>query len=83
MMSEDIEIPLEYPSPLPWYPPNCLAYEGKTKYDKLQSIEKWTHISVRNAEREIEAAYYLHSVEKNFHEWGARVTAAQKMVSVR
>ena len=27
-------------------------------------------------ERGIEPAYYVHSVEKNYHEWGARVNMA-------
>ncbi len=80
MMSSDIELPLEYPAPLPWYPPHCTRFDGKTKYDHLQSIAKWNHISVKNPEREIEAAYYLHSPEKSYHEWGARVTAAMKKV---
>ena len=71
-MSKAIGIPVEYPTPLPWLPPTCKSYDGKTKYDKLPTIEKWTHISVRKAEREIEAEYYKYSSEKNFHEWGAR-----------
>ena len=48
-MSKAIGIPVEYPTPLPWLPPTCKSYEGKTKYDKLPTIEKWTHISVRKA----------------------------------
>ena len=72
LMSKAIGIPVEYPTPLPWLPPTCKSYDGKTKYDKLPTIEKWTQISVRKAEREIESEYYKYSSEKNFHEWGAR-----------
>jgi len=80
MMSESINIPLEFPAPLPWMPPTCKAYPGKTRHDKLPTLEKWTHISSRTAEREIEASYYKHSSEENFHEWGARVNSAMNMV---
>ncbi len=79
-MSSDIELPLEHPAPLPWYPPTCTKFEGKTKYDHLQSLARWTHINIKKAEREIEATYYLHSSEKNFHEWGSRVKAAMNKV---
>ena len=81
MMSSDIEFPSEHPAPLPWFPPICKSYEGTVpKYDQLKTIAKWTHISVKKPEKEIEPAYDLHSPERNFHEWGARVTAAMKLV---
>jgi hypothetical protein len=51
------------------------------RYDKLKTIEQWTFIEVRKQEKEIEEAFDIHSVEKNFHEWGARVTEAMKIVS--
>ncbi len=34
----------------------------------------------RVPERELEEPYDRHSPERNFHEWGARVTAAMKKV---
>ena len=76
LLSEEISIPVEFPAPLPWLPPKCKSYNGKTKYDKLPTIENWAQISIKKAEREIESEYYKYSAEKNFHEWGARVHGA-------
>ena len=82
MMTTDIELADNEAIPLPWYPPYCLAYKGpKSKHDKLKSVKEWPHIKVRTPEREIEANYVLHSPEKDFHEWGARVNMAMKKVS--
>ena len=80
-MSEQIGIPLEYPAPLPWLPPTCQPFTGKTKYDKLDSMEKVSQFTNKKPERVIEASYYQHSVEKNYHEWGARVHGAMDRVS--
>lgn len=79
-MSEDIGIPVEFPSPLPWLPPTCKPFTDKTAYDKLESFEKGLSSKTKKAEREIEAAYYVYSVEKNYHEWGARVHGALERV---
>ena len=51
------------------------------RYDNLATIERWTFINVRRQEREIEEAFDKHSVDNNFHEWGARVTEAMRIVS--
>lgn len=76
LMSKSIGIPLEYPAPLPWLPPSCKPFTGKSIYDKAFQAK------IKKAEREIEASYYVHSVEKNYHEWGARVhSALDKRVS--
>lgn len=75
LMSKSIGIPLEYPAPLPWLPPTCKPFSGKTSYDKLDSFKAF-QAKIKKAEREIEAGYYVHSVEKNYHEWGARVHSA-------
>ena len=80
MMSEGIGIPLEFPAPLPWLPPTCKPYTEKTKYDKLEMLDKISQANVKTPEREIEAAYYQHSTEKNYHEWGARVHGAMDRV---
>lgn len=79
-MSEDVEFPIDSPAPLPWMPPVCKRYEGTiAKYDKLKTLRQWTYISSKKREQDIEPAYDLHSPERNFHEWGARVTAAMKI----
>merc|ERR1711935_1205210 len=39
MMSEGIGIPLEFPAPLPWLPPTCKPFTGKTKYDNLKLLD--------------------------------------------
>ena len=36
---------------------------------------------MRRQEREIEEAFDKHSFDNNFHEWGARVTEAMRIVS--
>lgn len=51
------------------------------RYDNLATIERWTFINVRRQEREIEEAFDKYSVDNNFHEWGARVTEAMRIVS--
>ena len=51
------------------------------RYDNLATIDRWTFISVRRQEREIEEAFDKHSFDNNFHEWGARVTEAMRIVS--
>ena len=80
-MSEDVEFPSDTAAPLPWFPPTCKRYEGFIqKYDKLKTINNWTLISTKRPEREIEADYDLHSPEKNYHEWGARITQAMNIV---
>ena len=81
MMSEGIGIPLEFPAPLPWLPPTCKPFTQKSKYDKLEMIEKIAQANVKKPEREIEASYYQHSAEKNYHEWGARVHGAMDRVN--
>ena len=82
-MSEGIEIPLEYQAPLPWLPPTCKPFTEKSKLDKLEMIDKVSQANSKKAEREIEATYYQHSVEKNYHEWGARVHGAMDRVSLK
>ena len=54
---------------------------GKTKYDKLKLLDKIYQANEKTPEREIEASYYQHSVEKNYHEWGARVHGAMDRVT--
>ncbi len=81
MMSEDVNMPLESAAPLPWYPPTCRRYDGSIpRYDSLRTIDQWTYIQVRKQEKEIEEAFDHYSAEKNFHEWGARVHQAMKIV---
>ena len=84
LMSENIKYPLDQEAPLPWLPPKCPAFEGKTRFDKLVSVEKIEKLVGKNperAERVIEPAYYIHSAEKNYHEWGARVRMALNQVN--
>ena len=80
MLGENIGIPVEYPHPLPWLPPTCKPFKGKTKYDKLGAFDKNAQFKMKKAEREIEPSYYVYSVEKNYHEWGARVHGAMDRV---
>ena len=80
LMSESIKYPLDQAAPLPWLPPKCPQFEGKTRFDKLASIEKIAQVSGKNPERVIGPPYYIHSAEKNYHEWGARVNMALNQV---
>ena len=44
-------------------------------------LDKIYQANEKTPEREIEASYYQHSVEKNYHEWGARVHGAMDRVT--
>ena len=67
-MSEDIGIPVEFPSPLPWLPPTCKPFTDKTAYDKLESFEKGLSTKTKKAEREIEDMQKdLDDIKKTLH----------------
>ncbi len=53
-------------------------FDCMLRYDGLFSLSKLTWEGDRIPERELESDYDRHSPERNFHEWGARVTAAIK-----
>ncbi len=96
MLSSDVGFPLEHAAPLPWFPPQCPRYEAgredESALDSLASMARllrspgspgsahpvWGDDKV--PERELEEAFDRSSPERNFHEWGARVTAAMNQV---
>ena len=81
MMSNDIDMKIEKPANLPWYPPFCKAFNGQVeKYDQMESLGRWQMIGVKHPEKSIEEAYTVYSPENNLHEWGARVSHAKEKV---
>ena len=81
MMSNDIDMKIEKPADLPWYPPFCKAFNGQIeKYDQMESLGHWQMIGVKHPEKSIEEAYTVYSPENNLHEWGARVSHAKEKV---
>jgi len=80
MLSEDVDLPLDEATPLPWYPPYCPPYKDKLeqKYENLSSLKKWEEVMSKRQEDDINLEYTKYSPEKNYHEWGARVSEAIK-----
>ena len=53
---------------------------NNSRYDLLRTIDNWTFISTRRAEKEIEEEFVKYSPDKSFHEWGARIYRAMQLV---
>lgn len=85
MFSDHVNIPIEHPAALPWFPPLCKSYvRPMGKYDSLKTFDKIRRLEIEvrsTAEKDVEIEYSLHSPVNSFHEWGARINAALKQTT--